>query len=191
MDSQFVLASQSPRRRQLLHEAGYRFEEVPSEIDEISSAHLSLGEITLANATRKAFAVAGQRRGQLVLAADTLVILGRTIFGKPRNREEARTVLLKLSGKTHHVGTAVWLGYGRKRFATFTVWSAVRLRRLNEESIEAYFERINPLDKAGAYAAQEHGSDVIASVEGSFSNVVGLPLEQTVAALSAFGIEPV
>ncbi len=127
MDSQFVLASQSPRRRQLLQEAGYYFEEIPSEIEEISSAHLSLGEITLANATHKAFTVAGRRRGQLVLAADTLVVLDRTIFGKPRNREEARTILLKLSGKTHYVGTAVWLGYGPERFVAFTVWSAVRL----------------------------------------------------------------
>lgn len=191
MDSQFVLASQSPRRRQLLQEAGYRFEEVPSEIEEISSAHLSLGEITLANATHKAFAVAGRRRGQLVLAADTLVVLDRTIFGKPRNREEAWTILLKLSGKTHHVCTTAWLGYGRERFATFTVWSAVRLRRLNGELIGAYFDKINPLDKAGAYAAQEDGGDVIESVEGSFSNVVGLPIEETAAALSAFGIEPV
>lgn len=190
MDRQFVLASHSPRRRQLLRAAGYAFEEVPSDIAEISSIHLSLGEMTLANAGRKGLAVADRKPGQLVLAADTLVALDCTIFGKPRNRKEARTILLQLSGKTHHVGTAVWLGYGRRRFVTFTVWSAVRLRRLNEEVIETYLEKINPLDKAGAYAAQEHGAEIIEWVEGSFSNVVGLPLERTIAALSTFGIKP-
>jgi septum formation protein len=186
----FILASNSPRRRALLAEAGYEFEVVVPAISELAIAQLSLRELTIANATRKAMAVARIHRGRVVLAADTLVAMEGEIIGKPRDLNHARRVLRRLSGRTHEVCTAVCIVDPRGRIS-FAEISQVRFRKLTESAISKYFKVVNPVDKAGAYAAQGAGGSIIAAVEGSFTNVIGLPMERTTEVLAEFGLQPV
>lgn len=123
----------------------------------------------------------------VVLGADTLVFLGRRIFGKPASRREAERMLLELQGRTHHVVTGVALvqrSTGRER--VFAVTTAVRFRLLTRAQVRRYLARVNPLDKAGAYAIQEHGELLVEEIIGSFTNVVGLPLERVEAELRAW-----
>jgi septum formation protein len=184
-----ILASGSPRRRELLAEAGFAFEVVVPEVREIASSDLTVAELTACNAMRKARAVAHDHANDVVLAADTVVSLGREMFGKPANIEHARRMLRRLSGRTHEVYSAVflWQPSTEQRHAFHAV-SRVRFRRLNDSAISDYFAKIDPLDKAGAYAAQGHGTDIIERIDGSFTNVVGLPMEKTIRALREFGI---
>jgi septum formation protein len=186
-----VLASRSPRRRSLLRRAGFALEVAVAQIDELTTPHLSLRELTIANASRKARLVAQERTDAVVLAADTLVALEGEIFGKPRDLAEAREILRRLSNRAHDVCTGVLIVAGpQRKFVSFAEISRVRFRKLNERAIDDYFRKVNPLDKAGAYAAQGAGGEIIASVEGSFTNVVGLPMALTIAALAQFGIYP-
>ena len=186
----FILASNSPRRHALLAEAGYEFEVVGPPISELAVAQLSLRELTIANATRKAMAVARIHRRRVVLAADTLVAMEGEIIGKPSDLNHARMILRRLSGRTHDVCTAVYIVGPRARIS-FAEISQVRFRKLTESDITRYFKVVNPIDKAGAYAAQAVGRSIIASVEGSFTNVIGLPMESTTEALAEFGLQPV
>ena len=126
---------------------------------------------------------------EVVLAADTLVAIEGDIIGKPKDFAEATKILLRLSGHVHEVCSAVFISAGA-RSTSFIETSHVRFHRLNQRKIDNYFSKIDPLDKAGAYAAQGHGAEIIAEIKGSFSNVVGLPMEKTIAALRAFGIKP-
>lgn len=190
MAASLVLASQSPRRRALLGRCGFKFEVVPARVEELESAHLSLPELTIANATRKGRVVQRQRNAAIVLAADTLISLSGEIIGKPRDMDDARLVLRRLSGREHQVCTGVFLAGPGQPLASFSEISWVRFRKLSESAIANYLARINPLDKAGAYAAQGPGREIIASVDGSFTNVVGLPMERTIKALASFGIYP-
>jgi septum formation protein len=184
-----VLASASPRRQELLSAAGFKFEVLPPSVSEISSPGLTLRELTLCNATRKGMAAAIQSPGAVILAADTLVALQGSVIGKPADLEEAAATLRRLSGRAHEVCSAVFIREGFRTCA-FTEISIVHFRRLNERAISDYLAKVNPLDKAGAYAAQGDGADIIDRVEGSFTNVVGLPMEKTLRALRDFGIEP-
>jgi septum formation protein len=185
----FILASNSPRRRALLAEAGYEFEVIAPGVGEVAAAHLSLRELTIANATRKGLAVSHVHPHRIVLAADTLVALEREIIGKPRDLNHARVILRRLSGQTHDVCTGVCI-VGPQKKISFAEISQVRFRKLNETAITNYFGVVNPIDKAGAYAAQAAGRSIIASVEGSFTNVIGLPMECTSAFLAQFGLRP-
>jgi septum formation protein len=182
-----ILASSSPRRRELLKRAGYQFEVVSTEVKERVSAQLSLRELTIANATRKALALGRKEAGAVILAADTLVSLEGEILGKPRNIEDARAILQRLNGRTHKVCTGVFI-IARSKYISFADVSRVKFRRLSKREIDNYIADINPLDKAGAYAAQGVGSRIIESIEGSVSNVIGLPMERTTEALKQFGI---
>lgn len=187
----FLLASGSPRRAELLSAAGYRFTIAPAEVEEIASGQLTPAENTLCNAARKALAVARAQPDAVVLGADTLVALGREIIGKPRDREHAFRILRRLSGRCHVVYSAVFvIRLAAARSGCFVEATRVQFRPLRDEEIRRYHARIEPLDKAGAYAAQGDGAEVIARVEGSFTNVVGLPMERTAATLAAFGIRP-
>jgi septum formation protein len=186
----FILASNSPRRRALLAEAGYEFEVIAPGVSEVVAAHLSLRELTIANATRKGLAVARVHPHRIVLAADTLVALEGEIIGKPRDLNHARVMLRRLSGQTHDVCTGVCIVSPQKKIS-FAEMSQVRFRKLNESAITNYFGVVNPIDKAGAYAAQGAGRSIIASVEGSFTNVIGLPMERTTEVLAQFGFQPV
>ncbi|MEP6936875.1 MAG: Maf family protein [Chthoniobacterales bacterium] len=188
MSPRLFLASASPRRRDLLTAAGFRFELVPPATREAVSTAFTIRELTLLNALRKARQVVA-RSGDVVLAADTLVALDGDIIGKPLNLADARRILRRLSGKTHQVCTAVCVTQGR-RARIFIATSDVRFRPLSDRAIEAYLAKIDPLDKAGAYAAQENDREIIARITGSDSNVVGLPMEETKRALREFGVVP-
>jgi septum formation protein len=180
-----ILASNSPRRRTLLAKAGYEFEVFAPAVSEIAVKHLSLRELTIANATRKALLVSRLHPHRIVLAADTLVALDGKIIGKPCDLDHARAILRRLSGRTHNVCTGVLI-LGPQRRISFAEISSVRFRKLSESAITKYFGVVNPIDKAGAYAAQDAGRSIIASVAGSFTNVIGLPMKRTMEALARF-----
>jgi len=191
MVSSLLLASNSPRRRVLLAEAGFNFENLSPNVDEKADVDLTARELTLRNAIRKGIWVARQHRDKVVLAADTLVVLEDSIIGKPRDLADAAQILRRLSGRVHEVCSAVFICHlATARSTTFDEISRVRFRRLSQSKIDDYLHKINPLDKAGAYAAQGHGSEIIEGIEGSYTNVVGLPMEKTTAALAQFGIKP-
>jgi septum formation protein len=174
-----VLASASPRRRDLLRQMGRAFQVVPGDIPELQHQHLSPYEVCQLNAYRKARAVAKQHPDCLVLGADTLVCLGDRRFGKPAGLFEASAMLAELQGKTHQVVTGICLLHLRRhRQLTFAESTDVYFRPLSRSQIEAYLALIDPMDKAGAYAIQDHGELVVERIEGSFSNVVGLPVER-------------
>jgi len=187
-----VLASASPRRSGLLGEAGYRFDVVKPLVEEIEDDAIPIRELTALNARLKADAVASDRRASVVLAADTLVLLGEKVFGKPSDREEAARMLGELNGRTHQVFTAVSLIHeesGKSHF--LSVATEVVFKQLTREEMAAYHAKIDPMDKAGAYAAQDHGALIIDRIAGSMSNVIGLPMDEVAAALSEhFGISP-
>lgn len=189
--SRLLVASASPRRRQLLAEAGFRFEVVRPTVDEISSDTFTLHEATAWNALRKGLVIARMNPDNVVLAADTLVELEGRVIGKPVDRAAAARMLRLLSGRTHVVASSVFIVHLRGgRSENFTVSSRVVFKKLSDRLIEEYLAHIDPLDKAGAYAAQENGRTVVARILGSRSNVIGLPMEQTGAALARFGVRP-
>ena len=186
-----LLASSSPRRRELLTQAGIEFEVVSPDAPESESTALSIRELTTLNATRKAFAVARREPDAVVLAADTLVALEGRVIGKPADLDDAAAILRRLSGREHQVCTSVFVCRAATRQThSLYVISHVQFRQLSDAEISAYLGKINPLDKAGAYAAQGHGREIIEGIRGSYTNVVGLPVEETLAALRRFGIEP-
>lgn len=189
MGPRFVLASASPRRRQLLKKAGYEFEIVSPPEEEVAHDWFTIRELTICNAARKAQRVSQTHRDAVVLAADTLVTIDGCVLGKPADLEDAVRILLRLSGRSHEVWTAVCIRHdARGRSHSFHKTSRVHFRQLSERAIRDYLAKVNPLDKAGAYAAQGHGTEIIEKIEGSYSNVVGLPMEATTRALRAFGV---
>jgi septum formation protein len=187
-----LLASNSPRRRELLLEAGFEFEIWTPSVAEKLNVDLTLRELTALNATRKAMAAARVHPKKVVLAADTLVTIDDHVLGKPNDLGEAVAMLERLSGRAHEVCTSVFVCHlARGRSTSFSEISCVRFRPLTRNEIDHYLARVNPLDKAGAYAAQGFGGEIIEKVEGSFTNVVGLPMEKTVPALAAFEVTPI
>lgn len=186
-----LLASNSPRRRELLLEAGFEFEIFPPTVREKFDVDLTSGELTALNAIRKAMATARIRPKNIVLAADTLVAVENHVLGKPKDRNEAVAMLKRLSGRAHEVCTSVFICHlENSRSTSFYEISRVYFRRLSRRAINHYFARVNPLDKAGAYAAQGFGKEIIDKIDGSYTNVVGLPMEKTIAALAEFGVRP-
>jgi septum formation protein len=182
-----ILASASPRRRRLLLEHGFNFRVVPAEIVEIAPPHLSPGEITLFNARTKAHAIARRHPRSLVLGVDTEVAFEGEVLGKPANTEAALAMVKRLNGRTHDVYSGVWLRHeASRRERGFIDVTRVHFRQLTDAQLRAYLARIGPLDKAGAYAAQEDRGELIESIEGSFSNVIGLPMEALAGALQEF-----
>lgn len=191
MQRRFVLASGSPRRRQLLSEAGYEFEVRTAPVEEVCHDWLSIRELTIWNAARKGSAISALVADAIVLAADTLVAIDGKVLGKPVDLEEAIEMLRQLSGRAHEVWTAVRIvDPSRRRSQSFHEMSRVHFRKLDDREIRRYLAKIEPLDKAGAYAAQGHGKDIIEKIDGSYTNVVGLPMERTSRALRAFGVTP-
>ena len=187
----FILASGSPRRVELLRGSGYHFEVVPSNDPEDPRPDLAPPDLTLLHARNKAGAVAGRHPDRLVLGADTLVALEGVPLGKPADLREAAGMLARLSGRTHQVHTAVCLARREPAFElAFVETSHVRFRRLEPEDIDRYLSAVDVLDKAGAYAAQATHTPVVERVEGSFTNVVGLPMERVTEALAQLGIHP-
>ena len=183
-----ILASASPRRRALLHDHGYTFNvRVPHAVEEIAPAHLSPGETVLANARAKARACVAEHPDEIILGVDTEVFFQGSVLGKPADMDAAFAMLRRLNGRRHEVYSGLWIvGQGRER--GFIEVSHVHFHRRTEAELKRYLARIHPLDKAGAYAAQEDRGEMIASVGGSFSNVIGLPMERLREELRAFGI---
>lgn len=191
MKSVLLLASNSPRRKQLLAAAGFEFVTAEPQVAEKFDVDLTVRELTIFNAVRKGISVARVHPGAIVLAADTLVALGKEIIGKPANLEEAVDLLRRLSGRVHEVCSGVFICHlAARRSTSFYEISRVHFRRLTDSAIQAYIKNVNPLDKAGAYAAQGHGRAIIRKIEGSYRNVAGLPMEKTIPALAEFGIRP-
>ena len=185
----FILASSSPRRQNLLQDAGFDFETVPSPAEEIHDTTLPLHELCEYNARLKAEAIAAQHPEAVVLGADTLVYLEQMPLGKPKNRAEALEVLRSLSAKTHEVCTGLCLIQGERVFA-FSEITEVTFKTLTEQIIQQYMSLVNVMDKAGSYALQEHGDLIIESVRGSHSNVIGLPIKRATRELAQFQITP-
>ena len=184
-----ILASASPRRSDLLREMNVEFQVVPSDAEEIHNEQLTAREICQVNAYRKARAIAKRYPDMLVFGADTLVYLGVRLFGKPRDLPEAEKMLAGLSGKIHQVVTGVCLIHLRAhRQRVFADTTDVTFRALSAEQIRNYLEKIEPLDKAGAYAIQDHGDLIVDHVDGSLSNVIGLPVERLRVELGRFRI---
>jgi septum formation protein len=175
-----ILASGSPRRRELLAEMGIHFEVITADViehDALSAPHLTPAALACENAHQKAEAVAKLHRGRVVLGADTVVALDKSIFGKPCSLEEAVKFLATLSGQTHEVITGCALLTPDSVPEIFHEITKVTFRPLTEEIIARYLAVVHVLDKAGAYALQEQGDWIIERVEGSRSNVIGLPTE--------------
>jgi septum formation protein len=182
-----ILASESPRRAELLRQLSLDFKIVPAEVVEIHHEQMTARELSQVNAYRKARAVAKKFPDALVLAADTLVYLETTLFGKPATLEQAFRMLEQLQGRTHQVVTGICLLCLRNhRQAIFAESTAVTFHALDETNIRRYLNRVNPLDKAGAYAIQEEGNLIVEKIVGSYTNVVGLPLERLAAELEAW-----
>ena len=174
-----ILASASPRRADLLKQIGLKFRVIPGNAVELQHEQLTAVELSQLNAHRKARAVAKKHPESLVLGADTLVYLNTTLYGKPASRAEAARMLGELQGQTHQVVTGVCLVHlSHSRERIFAESTEVTFRRLTGAQIRRYLDQINPLDKAGAYAIQEKGDLIVERISGSYSNVVGLPLER-------------
>ena len=182
-----ILASASPRRAELLKLLPVKFQVLPGHADEVAHDHLTPLEVCQLNAHRKARVVAKKIPDALVLAADTLVFLGNEILGKPRNFAEARRMITRLQGRHHQVVTGVCLMHLRHhRERIFAVSTDVLFHPLNARQIRDYLASIQPLDKAGAYAIQDSGEKIISEISGSYSNVVGLPVERLREELAAW-----
>lgn len=184
-----ILASASPRRADLLRQLGLDFQVVPSAAPEAHREQLTARELCQINAYRKARTVARQWPDAIVLGADTLVCLGHRLYGKPADLADAARMLAELEGRTHQVITGVCLIHWRRhRRRLFVAVTDVTFRALDAAAIDRYLQHVHPLDKAGAYAIQEHGELIVHEISGSFSNVVGLPVEQLQVELSAFRV---
>lgn len=188
----FVLASASPRRRQLLAQAGIEFEIVESGVDEHRADGETGPDFALRMACEKALAVSLRRPDALILGADTVVEIEGEILGKPQDRSEARMMLHKLSGRVHRVFTGFALARAGSLVESDAIVSGVRFRELSEAEVEQYIATNEPYDKAGGYAIQGDAGDFIAAVEGSTANVMGLPIDEVLEALRRHrvGIEP-
>jgi septum formation protein len=191
-DVHLILASNSPRRRELLARLGLPFEVVPADLSESEEAgrQADPAQTAEALALAKAEAVASAHPDSLVLGADTIVCLEERLFGKPADAAEACQMLEALSGRTHQVVTGVALVCASRGFrATAHETTSVTFRRLSSGEIASYASGGEPYDKAGAYAVQGKASLFVEQVEGDYDNVVGLPLKTVARLLEAAGME--
>lgn len=185
-----ILASSSPRRRELLQGLGIPFTVETSDVDETTSPGLAPAEIVESLAQRKAREIAGKKSDGLVIGADTIVVLDGNVLGKPRDDADAYQMLQSMQGREHTVFSGVALidaKSGREEVAHRS--TKVRIRPLTEQEIIAYIATKEPLDKAGSYAIQGIGSTIVEAIQGDYFTVVGLPLNLTAAMLSRFGVQ--
>jgi len=187
---QIVLASASPRRKEILQKTGISFTVDESSYEEDNGAGLEPPELAMRHSIGKAKDIASRYQDAIIISADTIVVLGGKVFGKPKNRADAASMLSKLSGKAHTVITAFTIFDTRsgKKFSK-PVESKVYFRKLGREEIDAYVKSGEPMDKAGAYGVQGLGATIVRKIEGDFFNVMGLPLCEVVIALKNFGIK--
>ena len=185
-----ILASTSPRRRELLRKAGFSFVVVAPDVDESPRTHETPSKLAERLATEKAAAGARGRSGAAcVLAADTAVVIEGSLLGKPRDEAEAVRMLLSLAGRTHRVITGVAVrALDELKRESLLATSLVRMHPISESDARAYARSGEPLDKAGAYALQGDGGRFVQEVVGSRTNVIGLPLEAVTPLLARFGV---
>ncbi len=185
-----ILASSSPRRKELLGRLGIEFEVIPSFIDEVHHAGESPEDFALRVSSDKALHVAACLNGDyVVVGADTIVVINGEILGKPRDAEEAKSMLEKISGRDHRVITGFSIVKPKDQILHREyVESRVKIKTLAPWEIEGYIKTLEPMDKAGAYGAQGIGAFMIEQIQGSYTNVVGLPLSQMVDVLTGLGI---
>jgi len=174
-----ILASKSPRRKQLLEEAGFQFEVKTREVDESYPASIPTEKVAEYLAEKKAKGIQDLiTDDEIILTSDTIVVLGNTIFGKPKDAEDAFNILKQLSGKTHQVITGVCL-LSKNKKKIFSSSSKVHFDILSDSEIHYYVNKFKPFDKAGAYAIQEWiGLCKIKKIEGTYSNIMGLPMRE-------------
>lgn len=188
MSAPFILASASPRRRELLRSVGLKFKIMPAHVDETCLEGESPSKHVRRLAADKAFVIAGKNPAVWVLGADTIVAIDGLILGKPKNKTQARAMLEKLSGREHKVFTGFTLAHAQlKRRKTKVVQSAVRFKVISPQEMEWYISCAEPYDKAGGYAAQGKGAYFIKSIRGSYTNVIGLPLCEVLEELKKMG----
>ena len=187
----FILASSSPRRRELLASIGLDFEVVPSHVPEVHQEGEAPEEFVARLSRDKATAVAREHPSQWIIAADTTVLLGEELLEKPVDTTDAERMLATIAGKTHVVYTGITLEHGERGYSeTRVAESEVRMLPLSSSDIAWYVRTGEPLDKAGAYAVQGIGAMFIDSIHGSYTNVVGLPLATLFQMLRRAGIDP-
>ena len=184
--SEIILASQSPRRKQLLEWAELDFEVVVADTDESFPMHLPVEEVAIHIAAEKAKAVTAKAGGKIIIAADTIVVLDGEIINKPTDRNDAVRILNKLSGNHHKVITGVVV-LRNEKMVSFSDTTDVEFHLLTKGQVEFYVDKYKPYDKAGAYAIQEWiGVVGIKCINGDFYNVMGLPVSRVVKALESF-----
>lgn len=179
----FILASKSPRRKELLKEIIPEFEIIPSNVDEFK---YSLNELSLV----KALEIAKDHPNDIIISADTIVILNDKVFGKPQSKDDAYNMLKELSGKVHEVKT-IYTVFSEKLNISHTrvITSKVYFNFLTDDLINSYIASGSPLDKAGAYGVQDNDSfPIISHIEGSYTNIVGLPIDELKEDLKTLGL---
>ena len=187
----FILASASPRRRELLASIGLDFEIVPSHIPEVRAEGEAPEEYVARLSREKAAAIASNHHDRWIIAADTTVLLGEQLLEKPADAADARRMLATIAGQTHIVYTGVTvMNAASEHHDTRVAESEVRMLPLDAREIAWYVETGEPMDKAGAYAVQGIGAMFIDSIHGSYTNVVGLPLALLFQMLRRAGIDP-
>jgi septum formation protein len=185
---QLILASQSPRRKQLLKALGIKFAVVENLFAENEHKNGSPQDHVIENALGKAHSVAAKYKNALIIGADTVVVFKRKVLGKPKDNGEAVLFLRMLQGNTHAVYTGLALIDTRKnKRETGFVKTLVTMRTLNEQELNAYLSLINPLDKAGSYAIQGPGSILVEQIDGCYYNVVGFPIAKLEEMMISFG----
>ena len=183
-----ILASQSPRRRDLLSMLGLDFTIITADIDETMDEHLSIEDAVAEVCRRKAEAIAKDRPDDLIISADTIVVVDDVVLGKPHDPEDAKAMLRSLSGRSHTVMTAFCI-WQKGQAQTHVEKTHLRFKPLSEEEIAAYVATGSPLDKAGAYGIQDQAAIFVEAMDGDYYNVMGLPLCSLVKALRQNGVE--
>ena len=184
MKHKIILASASPRRKELLKKIIPSFRVVTSGVDEESIKAASPIVFARKAAISKAAAVAVKHKDSIVIGADTIVVLGRKILGKPKDRSDAIAMLKSLAGKTHKVITGIAVIFPGSKIVSATAITKVKMKKVSDKEILDYVNSDRPLDKAGAYGIQEIEEIFIDKIEGDYDNVVGLPVRQLQAILS-------
>lgn len=184
----FIVASASPRRRELLEFFGFDFEVIPSGADETLPENIDACEAVKELSKRKAESVFVENKDAVVLGCDTVVSLDGEILGKPTDEEAARKMLRALSGRTHQVFSGVTI-MGKDKAETFAVCSDVEFYELSDEDIDSYIKTGEPMDKAGAYGIQGLGGALVKKIDGDYYNIVGLPISRTIRALAGFRVQ--
>ncbi len=187
-----ILASASPRRKELLEQLGLQFDVEPSYCQEEIDDQQEPLELAKSLSVRKARTVGSKNKSAIIIAADTFVVLGERIIGKPNSLTEAKEILTELNGRSHSVITGFTImDASTDKIVSQSVETKVYIKNLTLEEIDAYVETQESMGKAGAYAIQGLGAAIIDRIEGDYFNVMGLPVDTIVDALKQFGISPV